>query len=82
MAVVGDTMIAFGATATCIYAGCAVQESLDTAVHVVPVLKDSAKAYTVVTSGGDAVSKGKNKTTVYAYNSKGEFHNNLERRNL
>lgn len=25
MAVVGDTMIAFGATAICIYAGCAVQ---------------------------------------------------------
>lgn len=73
MVVVGCTMIAFGATATCAHAGCTVQGYLDTAVHVVPILKDSAKAYTAVTSGGDAVSKVKNKTTVYAYNSKGSY---------
>lgn len=72
MIAAGCTMIAVLATATCSHAGCTVQGYLDTAVHVVPVLKDSAKAYTAVTSGGDAVSKVKNKTTVYAYNSKGD----------
>lgn len=66
-------MIAVLATATCSHAGCTVYGYLDTSVHVIPILKDSAKAYTAVTSGGDAVSKVKNKTSVYAYNSKGEY---------
>ncbi|CDE43927.1 unknown [Clostridium sp. CAG:411] len=73
MGMIGCSLIAVGVTSPCIHASCTVYGYLNTSAHIVPIVKDTAEAHTAVTSGGSAVSKIKNKTTVYAYNSKGEY---------
>ena len=70
---IGCSLIAVGVTSPCTHASCTVYGYLNTSAHIVPIVKDTAEAHTAVTSGGSAVSKIKNKTTVYAYNSKGEY---------
>lgn len=68
----GGVMI-LGAIASFANADCKVYGNLQTSVHYVSILKDSATASTSVTSGGKDVEKVKNQTTVYAYKSDGSY---------
>lgn len=71
---VAVTLAAFLIAGSCIPAQAQVYGHLDVTYHILPVLEDTAWAFTTIDKPSKKTSQCAAKMTAYAYNKKGTYH--------